>query len=133
MAHHSYVVRSAADTTAPHTLRSAILYANAHPGTTITFAATLAHHTITLQHELPLILGNKTVIDGSGAPHLTISGADKYRVFFVGDTSDTVKAKIENLTIAMPWPRAVTAATGHPAAVAVPASAAASSSVTTHP
>ena len=99
MAHHSYVVRSAADTTAPHTLRSAILYANAHPGTTITFAATLAHHTITLQHELPLILGNKTVIDGSGAPHLTISGADKYRVFFVGDTSDTVKAKIENLTI----------------------------------
>jgi hypothetical protein len=75
MAHHSYIVRSAADTTAPHTLRSAILYANAHPGTTITFAATLDHHTITLKHELPLILGDHTVIDGSGARHLTISGA----------------------------------------------------------
>ena len=41
MAHHPhYVVTSAADTTAHGTLRSAILYANAHPGTIITFAAT---------------------------------------------------------------------------------------------
>jgi hypothetical protein len=99
MSLHSYVVTSAADTSGHGTLRSAILYANAHPGTTITFAAKLAHHTIALSHELPLILGNHTVINGSGAPHLSISGADKYRVFFVGDTTDTVSATIENLTI----------------------------------
>ena len=99
MPHHHYVVTSAADTKSHGSLRSAILYANAHPGTKITFAATLAHHTITLSHELPLILGNGTVIDGSGAPHLTISGHDKFRVFFVGDTTDTVSATIENLRI----------------------------------
>ena len=99
MAHHSYLVKSAADTTAQGTLRSAILFANANPGTTITFAPKLAHRTITLSHELPLILGNGTVIDGSRAPHLTISGNDQFRVFFVGDTTDTVSATIENLTI----------------------------------
>ena len=69
MPHHHYVVTSAADTKSHGSLRSAILYANAHPGTKITFAATLAHHTITLSHELPLILGKGTVIDGGGAPH----------------------------------------------------------------
>jgi hypothetical protein len=99
MPHHSYVVTAAADTTTRGTLRSAILFANAHPGTTITFAAKLAHHTITLMHELPLILGNHTVIDGSGAPHLTISGDNQFRVFFIGDTVHTVSATIENLTI----------------------------------
>jgi hypothetical protein len=80
MSHRSYVVTSAADTSSHGTLRSAILYADAHPGTKITFAATLAHHTIKLSHELPLILGNHTIIDGSGAPHLTISGHDKSRL-----------------------------------------------------
>jgi hypothetical protein len=99
MSLHSYIVTSAADTTGHGTLRSAILYANGHPGTTITFAANLAHHTITLLHELPLILGNHTVIDGNRAPHLTISGHDKFRVFFVGDASHNVSATIENLTI----------------------------------
>jgi hypothetical protein len=95
----SYVVTYAADTTAPGTLRSAILFADANPGTTIIFAHRLAHRTITLSQELPLILGNGTVIDGSGAPHLTISGADKDRVFFVGDTVDSISVTIENLTI----------------------------------
>ena len=105
MPHHSYVVTSAADTIAHGTLRSAIIFANAHPGTTITFAHKLAHHAITLSHELPLILGNHTVIDGSGAPHLTISGDDHFRVFFVGDAGQhvaattTVNATIENLAI----------------------------------
>src|SRR6516225_3107002 len=94
-----YVVTSRADTTAHGTLRSAITFANANPGTTITFAHKLAHHTITLSHELPLILGNGTVINGSGAPHLTISGNDQFRVFFVGDTGDAVSATIENLSI----------------------------------
>jgi hypothetical protein len=65
-------------------LRSRILHANAHPGTTIKFAHSLAHQTITPGSVLSLILGSGTVINSSGAPHLTISGADKYRVFFVG-------------------------------------------------
>jgi hypothetical protein len=100
-----YVVRSVADTTAHGTLRSAILFANAHPGTTITFAAKLAYHTIRLSHELPLILGNHTIIDGSNAPHLAINGNDQFRVFFVGDANQGVTATtpinviIENLTI----------------------------------
>jgi len=94
-----YVVKSAGDTLDQGTLRSAIIYANTHPGTTITFAAQLAHQIITLSHELPLILGNGTIINGSGAPHLAISGDDKFRVFFVGDTADTISATIENLTI----------------------------------
>src|SRR6516162_7354194 len=99
MSLHSYVVTSAADTTGHGTLRSAIRYANAHPGTTITFAATLSHHTITLKHELPLILGNQTVIDGSGATHLTISGNYTHRAFFVGDSVDSISATTENLKI----------------------------------
>ena len=99
MPHRPYVVKSTADTTTRGTLRSAILFANDHPGTTITFAARLAHHTITLSHELPLILGNHTVIDGSGAPHLTISGHNQFRVFFIGDDVHAVAATIENLTI----------------------------------
>jgi hypothetical protein len=94
----SFVVTSSADS-GPESLRAAILFANAHPGTTITFADNLGNHTITLASELPLILGNHTVIDGSGAPHLTISGNDQFRVFFVGDTAHTVSATIENLTI----------------------------------
>jgi hypothetical protein len=99
MSHHSYVVTSTRDTAAHGTLRSAITFANAHPGTTITFAPDLAYLTITLSHELPLIRGNDTVIDGRGAPHLTISGNDLFRVFFVGDTTDPVSGTIENLTI----------------------------------
>jgi hypothetical protein len=42
MSLHSYVVTSAAETTGHGTLRSAIRFANAHPGTTITFASRLA-------------------------------------------------------------------------------------------
>ena len=99
MPHHSCVVTSAADTTGHGTLRSAIRYTNSHPGTIITFAASLADHTITLSHELPLILGNHTVIDGRNAADLTISGHDKFRVFFVGDTTDAISATIENLMI----------------------------------
>ena len=53
MSHHSYVVTTTADTAGVGTLRSAILYANAHPGTTIKFAADLAFLTITLSHDAP--------------------------------------------------------------------------------
>src|SRR6516225_207405 len=95
----TYIVTSIADDGSTGTLRAAIMYANANPGTTISFDSMLTGATITLTSELPLILGDQTIIDGSGAPDLTISGNDKFRVFFVGDTTDTVAATIENLTI----------------------------------
>jgi hypothetical protein len=80
MAHHSYVVTTTADAIRLGTLRSAILFADAHPGTIITFAKNLAHHKITLSSDLPLLESNVT-IDG-GADHITISGAGQHRIFF---------------------------------------------------
>src|SRR3974390_1444597 len=94
MPHHSYLVKSAIDTTGHGTLRSAIHFADAHPGTIITFAKNLAHHTITLSSDLPLLDTNVT-IDG-GANHITVSGAGEHRIFF----ADTGNIKIENLTLA---------------------------------
>ena len=60
----TYVVTSTADTTDAGTLRSAIVYANAHAGTVITFSNAIANSTITLTSELPLIEADGTVIDG---------------------------------------------------------------------
>ena len=85
------------------TLRDAISYANAHPGTTITFSSAIAGQTITLTSELPLILGSGTVING-GNNNITVNGANSYRVFFVGGAGQTGEpastvATIENLTI----------------------------------
>ena len=94
MSHHSYVVTSAADTTKHGTLRSAINFANHHPGTIITFAGNLAQHTIRLRSDLPLLDSNVT-IDG-GADHITISGAGQHRIFF----ADSGHITIENLTLA---------------------------------
>ena len=95
----TYVVTSTADSTADGTLRSAIAYANAHAGTVITFSSAIANSTITLTNELPLVTGNGTVIDG-GSNHITVSGNDLYRGFYVGDATNNVSATIENLTIA---------------------------------
>jgi len=92
MSPDTYIVTSNADDGSTGTRRAAIMYANANPGTTISFDSMLTGATITLTSELPLILGDQTIIDGSGAPHLTISGNDKFRVFFVGDTTHTVSA-----------------------------------------
>jgi hypothetical protein len=92
-------VTSTADTTDAGTLRSAIIYANAHPGTVITFSNSIANSTITLTSELPLIEGDGTVIDG-GTNGITVSGGNHYRVFFVGDASSTIGVTIENLTLA---------------------------------
>src|SRR6516165_12018667 len=94
MSHHSYIVKSATDTKGHGTLRSAILYADAHPGTIITFASKLAHHTITLASDLPLLDSNVT-IDG-GADHITISGAGHHRIFF----ADSGHITIRNLKLA---------------------------------
>src|SRR5215212_6237575 len=95
-------------------LREAINFANANTGTTIHFASTLTGQTITVGssglNELPLILGDNTVIDG-GKNNITVSGADTYRVFFIGDAGQipdtpghlgigTNHATIEHLTIA---------------------------------
>ena len=99
------MVTSSADTVNGNsnpTLRDAILYANANPGTTITFSSAIAGQTITLTSELPLILGSGTVING-GSNNVTVSGANSYRVFFVGGAGlsgpGTTTATIENLTI----------------------------------
>jgi CSLREA domain-containing protein len=102
----SCVVTSSADTVngnSTPTLRDAITYANANPGTNITFASAIAGQTITLTSELPLILGNNTVINGA-SQNVTISGANAYRVFFIGGAGQigepvSTVATIENLTI----------------------------------
>src|SRR4051812_6899648 len=110
-------VDTAADTSDPNdgftSLREAINFANANAGTTIEFANTLAGQTITVGssglNELPLILGDSTVIDGGGN-NITVSGADTYRVFFIGDAGQipdqsgnlgqgVTHATIEHLTI----------------------------------
>jgi mRNA interferase RelE/StbE len=84
------MVTSSADTTKHGTLRSAILYANAHAGTTITFASNLAPHIIRLSSDLPLLDCNVT-IDG-GADHITVSDGfrlrvGRYRVLFDEDAA----------------------------------------------
>jgi hypothetical protein len=94
MPHPSYVVTSVADTTKHWTLRSAINFANAHPGTTITFAGKLADHTITLRSDLQSLDSNVTI--NGGANHITISGVDQHRIFF----ADSGHITIKNLTLA---------------------------------
>jgi hypothetical protein len=61
MSHHTYIVGTTVDAIGFGTLRSAILYADAHPGTTIEFAHSLAHQTITLASDLPLLDSNVTI------------------------------------------------------------------------
>jgi hypothetical protein len=94
----TYVVTSNADDGSNGTLRAAIVYANANPGTTITFSDGIAGQTITLARELPLILGDDTVIDGGGLD-ITIDGHGQYRAFFVGNATSPLTATIQNLTI----------------------------------
>src|SRR6516225_4815833 len=67
MSPDTYIVTSNADDGSTGTLRAAIMYANANPGTTISFDSMLTGATVTLTSELPLILGDQTIIDGSGA------------------------------------------------------------------
>ena len=86
------IVTSTADSGAD-TLRSAILFANAHPGTTITFAGDALTNPIALTRSLPMITANVT-IDGGGG--VTIDAQDSGRVFFVA--SGTVA--INDVTIA---------------------------------
>jgi hypothetical protein len=74
-------------------LRAAITFANANPGSTITFSLP-ANSTVTIATPLPAINANVT-IDGSGSSGLTISGNNTNRVFFV--LSGNVA--ISNLTI----------------------------------
>src|SRR6185503_19219003 len=98
------------------TLRDAIAFANANPGTTITFASAVANQTITLTSELPLILGNNTTING-GTQNVTVSGANTFRVFFIGGAGQagepaSTTAAISNLTIANASARGGTGAAG---------------------
>jgi Ca2+-binding RTX toxin-like protein len=72
-------------------LRQAVLDANAAGGAdTITFAAGLVGHTITLADDLPKITGDLT-ITGPGAAALTIDGADLYRVFWASSGAITIE------------------------------------------
>jgi hypothetical protein len=84
----SCVVTTNADTLAggSTSLRDAITYSNANPGTAITFA--ISNQTITLTSELPLVLGNNTTING-GANNVTLSGNNAFRGFFIGDAGQT--------------------------------------------
>ena len=96
------MVTSSADTVngnANPTLRDAITYANANPGTTITFNSALGNSTVTLASALPIITGNNTSIDG-GSNNITVSGDSLVRVFFVGVGASPVSATIANLSIA---------------------------------
>jgi hypothetical protein len=54
----------------------------------------MAHQTIILNSDLPLLDGNFTI--NGGANHLTISGAGQHRIFF----ADSGHIRIENLTLA---------------------------------
>jgi hypothetical protein len=94
VSNNSYVVASTGDDISQGTLRSAILFANTHPGTTINFSSDLGLSTIVLSSELPL-LDSSVTIDG-GANQITISGAGQHRIFF----ADIGNIAIENLTLA---------------------------------
>ena len=98
----SFTVTDPGDAGGGGTLRDAIIFANANPGTTIDFDPALANQTITLSSALPPISADVT-IDGSAldinfnpvSQHITISGGGA-RIFFVqsGD------ANIRYLTLA---------------------------------
>jgi uncharacterized protein with beta-barrel porin domain len=105
----SCVVTTNADTLGggSTSLRDAIVYANANPGTQITFSNAIAGQTITLTSELPLILGNNTSINGQ-TNNVTVNGGSTsattgFRVFFIGDAgmngNGATNATIQNLTI----------------------------------
>jgi uncharacterized protein with beta-barrel porin domain len=89
------VVTTTADCTGCGSLRDAITFANANPGSTITFAVA-ANSTLTISNgPLPAINANVT-INGAGSSGLTISGGNANRVFFVLSGNAT----FENLAIA---------------------------------
>jgi hypothetical protein len=77
-------VTSTADS-GPGSLRQVI--ANAVPGTLVRVGPELAYRTITLSSEL--VIDKDLVIDGTGAPGVTISGNDAVRVFNVGNSGAT--------------------------------------------
>ncbi|MBD0269577.1 MAG: calcium-binding protein, partial [Cyanobacteria bacterium Co-bin8] len=80
-------------------LRDAI--ANAGPGDTIRFDASLANRTITLTSgEIFVNPGKNLTIDGGGAPNLIISGNNTSRIFRFGSNVDfRTNQVIRNLTL----------------------------------
>lgn len=82
------------------TLREAI--ASAQDGDVIKFAPRLAGKTISLTSgQLEVSPGKDLVVDGWGAPGLTISGNKTSRVFFVNSNQDfPASLQLKNLTIA---------------------------------
>lgn len=76
-------------------LREAI--ASAQSGDTIQFAASLANQTITLTSG-QLDISKNLIIDGAGAPGVTISGNNTYRIFEVKGVG--MSFTVQNLTLA---------------------------------
>jgi predicted outer membrane repeat protein len=100
-------VKSAADS-GQGSLRAAI--AAAKSGDTIQFASSLANQTIRLTSgQITIPPGKNLIIDGAGAPNLTISGNNASTILFVNSNQDAVtNVTVKNLTLA----NAYTAAQG---------------------
>ncbi|HEY9618574.1 MAG TPA: hypothetical protein V6C64_17150 [Microcoleaceae cyanobacterium] len=84
----------------PGSLRDAI--ATARAGDIIRFAPDLANQTITLTSgQLEIPLGKNLVIDGMDAPHLTISGNQTHRIFYLqAGVAVAMSLTIKNLRLA---------------------------------
>ena len=79
----------------PGSLRAAITYANAHPGSIITFQSGLSG-TITLASALPQITVGMS-IQGNPSPVIAVDGAGQYRPFSINASGATVA--ISNVTV----------------------------------
>jgi hypothetical protein len=100
----TYTVNTLADTGAgtglTGDLRYCITQADANPGSTVQFDATLfaATQTITLSGtELPVLTADTTILGPAAA--LTLSGNQKSRVFEIGDSTHNPVVAMFNLTI----------------------------------
>lgn len=81
----SFVVMNTNDDTNPGSLRSAIIQANASPGSSITFSPSIAGSTIHLNYDLPAITTNMTIDGGTNMIKIFGSngGSISSRIFFV--------------------------------------------------
>jgi predicted outer membrane repeat protein len=80
-------------------LRDAI--STARNGDTIAFVSSLANRTITLGSQLDISAGKNLMIDGTGAPGLTISGNNTTRILQLNSNQDfPTSLTVKNLTLA---------------------------------
>jgi autotransporter-associated beta strand protein len=95
----TYIVSSTADDTSPNTLRSAILFANANPGTMIVFAAGNSWNGawVNTFSNLPAITGAGTIIDGTAGSAQVLLQASGGRIFTIGNGVDPIDVTIRNI------------------------------------